>query len=292
MYPNYSRTESQILNLFTVGSEITYGGTKNIVILSGKPRPNKGECKTDVYLKLRNLTGLITEVKISIKQVNADFVANKISLKRAIEIFGNDAQNIITNSLLNIEHAFSNDEIIKFDSGGRAQDMRMTIGWRLDIMNKQSGRKSEELLLSQSQIEDIYAGNSLSQEKKHSKVKNIVVKNSGVANYFLEVKGNEFNLAQSVIDSLETIKDYSEGKKLFFACKAVNYRVKANKWDGDRPLAVYVDWKLIDNKIVSEIIFKSPLQFGANKVGNNLREILNELGIDKSNFNTLKKYLQ
>lgn len=39
------------------------------------------------------------EFKISVKQNNADFLENKISLDRAIEILGSDAQSIIERSI-------------------------------------------------------------------------------------------------------------------------------------------------------------------------------------------------
>lgn len=45
------------------------------------------------------------------------------------------------------------------------------------------------------------------------------------------------------------IKDYVKmHPDIYFACKALNYRTFAEKWDGNRPLSVQVNWSAEQNK--------------------------------------------
>ena len=91
---------------------------------------------------------------------------------------------------------------------------------------------------------------------------------------------------------MEDINTYAVEQRIYFACKALNFRVNANKWDGDRPLAVYCDWILNDeNKLEAKLIFDKPLQVKGNLIGNNIRSILNKLKINSGNFEFIKTHL-
>lgn len=68
---------------------------------------------------------------------------------------------------------------------------------------------------------------------------------------------------------------------IYFACKALNYRFDRNKWDGPRPLSVYVDWFVDNGKLDAHLAFDNPLEHNGNEVGEKLRNILNELKIKK-----------
>lgn len=43
----------------------------------------------------------------------------------------------------------------------------------------------------------------------------------------------------------EYIKAHSD---IYFACKTLNYRTFKQKYDGDRPLSVQVDWEVKEGK--------------------------------------------
>ena len=49
--PDFINTEYCVEKLFPVGTVFSFEGKKYRVVLSGKPRPARGECKTDVYIK-------------------------------------------------------------------------------------------------------------------------------------------------------------------------------------------------------------------------------------------------
>ena len=88
---------------------------------------------------------------------------------------------------------------------------------------------------------------------------------------------------------LQSIEEYAKFQTIYFACKALNYRFDRNKWDGPRPLSVYVDWFVDNGKLDAHLIFDNPLEHNGNEVGEKLRNILNKLKIKK--FDDLRSVL-
>lgn len=289
---DFSKWEEKIINMFPENSSFEYKGNKYNVILSGKPRPAKGECKTDVYIKAKDDNGNEKEWKISVKKDNADFLENKIGLERAKEIFGENAQEIIKKSIAPIQESFNKTPLIYYKKYRKTDALCITLGWKFELTNKQSGDKSAELKLKDDEKIDIYAGTNLSIEKKNCRVGDEKVTNSGVANYYLEVNPSMKN-AQDIIDGLVDIETHTKSISIYFACKALNYRLKENKWDGDRPLSIYIDWKIKEGNLYGECKYDNPLSKKGNEIGNNVKKLLNKLKInpDSVTENELKKVI-
>jgi hypothetical protein len=131
----------------------------------------------------------------------------------------------------------------------------------------------------------------LPKEKKDASVGNSIVKESGVANYIMVVNPNVQLTVDYCILQMQTIEDYVNGKEIYFACKALNYRATVNRWDGPRSLAVYVDWNIIDGKLHGKLIFDQPLQKKGDELGEKLKSLLRTLKINASNFSSLKGLL-
>ena len=108
----FGQTEHDVTKLFPEGKEFQYDGHKYRVLISGKPKPLRGECKTDTYIKAVDECNQCREFKISIKQDNAEFLENKISLERAKEIFGKDAQDIIRKSIATVKDNILKDYLV------------------------------------------------------------------------------------------------------------------------------------------------------------------------------------
>ncbi|NQX82248.1 MAG: hypothetical protein HRT66_09685 [Flavobacteriaceae bacterium] len=287
----HGETERQIISKFEKQREFTFNGLKYKILDIGKPKPSKGECKTDVYILAKELsTDINIELKISIKQNDADFLENKISLERALEILGSDAQKIIYKSIISVEESFKDDFLIYFKKFKRTEDKCIKIGWKFEFINKSGGQRSGKMILNDSQKIDIYSGSNLKRDKKDSLVNNVVKTNSGVANYILEVENTKEDL-NYYLDKLIPIEEFAVKQDVYFACKAINYRVKPDKWDGNRPLSVYVKWTLEDSKMKSELIMDNPLGIKANVIGGNIRDILKKLNISSENFEDLSPYL-
>lgn len=287
----HGETERHILRLFKEANQFMYNGNNFEILKIGKPSPSKGECKTDIYILCKDNLGKNKEIKISIKQSDADFLENKMSFERAVEIFGDDAEKILIGSILKIKESFENEPLVNFSKFKRTEGNCIKIGWKFELLNKTGGDKSSELLLSNDQKIDVYSGLNLNVSKKNCYVDGELIENSGVATFILEVDNIVDDLSY-YINKLEDINTYAIEQKIYFACKALNYRVNVDKWDGDRPLSVYCDWSLNqENKLEAKLIYDKPLQIKGNSIGNNIRTLLNKLDINSGNFTSIKSKL-
>ena len=52
------------------------------------------------------------------------------------------------------------------------------------------------------------------------------------------------------------------------------------RYDGNRPLAVQVDWKIVNEKLTSDIEFEYPLKKNGTEMANRLLNCLNKLSIE------------
>ena len=291
--PDFSDTERRLIQLLEVGSKFHFEGVEYTVSApSCKPTVAKGECKTDVYVQTTSAQGEKV-VKISVKQKNADFLENKIKHERAVEIFGENADEIIMRATESIKEQFLKTPIVFFSKKGHTDAKSITLGWKFEFVNKDGGVLSASMGLSRQQIIDVYSGTTLPEDKKNAIVNGKVVENSGVADYILVIDQEEDITIADFENSLQTIEHVvdTEQPTIYFACKALNYRAEKDKWDGDRPLSVYVDWQVKEGKLSAELKFDRPLTIKGNEVGNKLRHALSELHIDANNFEQLKGLL-
>ena len=285
----FSFSEHFIITLFPKGSCFVYKGNVFVVDKSGKPTCKKGEPKTDIYIRAFDSDKQKAEFKISYKQENADFLENKTNAERAKQIFGENWSDIITHATNEIEDSFYHRPTIYKKSSGKTEEGCITLGWKYELLNKKSGELSAEVLLTDEQTIDVYSGTHLPLEKRHAFVGNEVIADSGVANYLLFKNVDELKTAQDVIDNIIPIDEYvkKEQPKIYFACKALNYRTKnvdkngnlEPKYDGNRPLSVYIEWSKKDDVLHANFVFDKPLENGGDYAFDQLFKTLYELGI-------------
>jgi hypothetical protein len=261
---DFGDAERRILGFMTAGTEFDINGKHYTVILSDKPTCYKGEPKTDIYILAKSDTDEI-EIKISYKKENADFIENKMSAERAEQLFGPDWEQVIEKSTTAISHKFEERMLIYKNKFKRTDKGAITLGWKFELLNKSGGELSGRMLLTDEQVIDVYAGSNLSEDKRNASVCGQNVENSGMANYVL--MDENVHSAQDVIDKMVPIRDYvNMHPDIYFACKALNYRTFEEKWDGDRPLSVQVDWTPADEKLVPKLAYDKPLQVKGNEV--------------------------
>lgn len=287
----HGETERSIIRVFEKEESFIFENKEYKIINIGKPSPSKGECKTDIYILAKNIsTSIDREFKISVKQGDADFLENKMSLDRAMDIFGDDAKDVMTKSIKSVEESFYNDYLVYFNRFKRTEEKCIKIGWKFELINKYGGERSGLMLLTDKQKIDVYSGTNLNDDKRNAKVNGIEICDSGVADYILEVdnSGKELNF---YVENLKPIKEFAVSQDIYFACKAINYRSIPDKWDGNRPLAVFVEWRLKKNILFADLVIDRPLEIKANAIGENIRSILKQLNINSNNFSDLKNYL-
>lgn len=286
---NFSISEHHILELFPKGLIFKYKEESFVVDKSGKPTCEKGEPKTDIYIRAFSSTGEKKEFKISYKQSNADFLENKTNAERAEQIFGENWSDIISQATKEIEDYFYHRPIVYKKASGKTEDGCITLGWKYELLNKKSGELSAEVLLTDEQTIDVYSGTHLDALKKHAKVNNEIIYNSGIANFLLFKNIDELSTAQDVVDNIIPIEEYvkKEQPKIYFACKALNYRTKRidengnldPKYDGNRPLSVYIEWSRKNDNLHADFVFDKPLENGGDYAFDLLWKALYDMGI-------------
>ena len=274
----FSQAERTVVNFFVNEKEFIFEGSKFQVIIVGKPRCEKGEPKTDVYVKAVNDRNKVLEFKISIKRENADFLENKTTEERAEALFGSEWDCIIRDATNSIRHEFENRKLIFKEKGRRTGRGSITLGWKYELLNKPGGDLSAPVNLTRNQIIDVYAGTNLPANKRNSRVDGEIIQDSGIANFILI--NDDVRCLQDVINNLLSIEEYiDEYPDIYFACKALNYRTFEQKYDGNRPLAVSVYWSVENGRLKSELNFDHPLIVKGNEVASRLMDSLGELRI-------------
>lgn len=278
---NFGDAERRIKNMMSVGEPFHFCGEEYEIIKSDKPTCQRGEPKTDIYILAKSQSDKQTEIKISYKKENADFLENKMSSERAEQLFGEQWSDVIQESTTAIREHFLERMLIYRNKSGRTEKGAITLGWRFELLNKSGGDLSGKMQLTMEQVLDVYAGNNLSEDKKNAYVAGEIIENSGVANYILV--DESVQTPQEVIDKMIPIAEYvRQNPNIYFACKALNYRTFAKKWDGNRPLSVQVDWSAKDGRLVPELEFSRPLVVRGNEVAERLISYMRELNIENT----------
>lgn len=263
MSKNYAKLESTVLSQFTEGQKIQYENKEFLVLFSGKPKTNEGgEPKTDCYIKLKDLSNEeIHEYKISCKLKSSnEFQENKVKAERAEEILGPDWENIIIKTSKKIEHLFKEKELNNPKGLKRNKYGHLVLGWKMEIASKKR-TLSAKLELSEQKIKDyIYKGINQKEIKKNSYINNIQVKNSGIANYILITEIEDVNNSKDVLDKIIDIdKHQIDTHYLIFTANTYNINKPKNKTDGNRSLAVRIEWEFKNNELYPNIKYDSPL---------------------------------
>jgi len=282
----FSKSEHYILGLFKVCANFSYNGKVYTITNSGKPTCSSGEPKTDIYCSAKSDVDYI-ELKISFKQTNADFLENKMNKERAEQIFGSNWKSIITAATIRIKEKFESRPILFLKKSGKTEEGSFTLGWKFELLNKLSGELSDVVPLTGEQKIDVYSGTTLVGDKKDAFVNGVQISNSGVATHILFADVNNITTIQDVINSLTSVSDYVDkhSRDIYFACKALNYRSKykkngvVGKYDGNRPLSVYVKWQAINGKLKATLVFDEPLEHGGAYAYSLLSSALTTLNI-------------
>ncbi len=233
----------------------------------GKPRPQgSGECKTDVYVELNERdSGHRFEVKISVKTDGLqEFQENKVTANRAEAFFGEDWQDIIVKATRSLKSSFESRVLLYASGAYPIKPNSITLGWKLEIANKPRAL-SVRAPLSDDEIRDfVYKGINQPMNKRDAIVNGRVIRNSGIADYLLVTKIHRIRSSKDVLSQMIAIDTaYIDDTYLIFT--ANNYRTDVNKADGPRPLAVRIEWRVLDGKLTPIFHYDNPLIYTGEK---------------------------
>ncbi len=156
---NFTESERKIIQMGKESKLFNYNNNSYEILKIGKPVTGSGEPKTDIYILAENkLSNELTEFKISFKQDNADFLENKIKQARAMQIFGQNWSDIISRSTLSLFEKFNQRKLVYKTKHGRTEENSITLGWRFELVNKDNGELSSQIVLSTNQKLDILRG--------------------------------------------------------------------------------------------------------------------------------------
>jgi len=280
--PKYSELERIVREKFLSGKKFKFLKTEYEVVTSGKPSPSRsGECKTDLYILALKSNGDSIELKFSIKKDDYEFVENKIKKETAIDIFGSSAAEIISELAFPLKEKFE-EQTSWLDSSGSYK--RIILGWKIELF-KETGRKlSSELTLSKKKLKEILSGENRTQEKRNCLVNGKVIPNSGVANWMMvlpdDLKMLEEQNVQYFISKIESIDDHLDSITINAGFTALSFfpgkefRGEMGKWDTNRPLAIWIDWRKSNGVLEPKIILNECFKYSGDELGEKMKTIL------------------
>lgn len=275
---NYGLLENKVIQIVQTEGQFIFERETYIVIKVGKPRPQagSGEPKTDVYI-IAECNERLREFKISVKSRNTnEFQENKVTAERAENLLGPDYEDIIEKSTRNIEDRFNEFHLLYASGRHPRKPNSVTIGWKLEIADKER-ILSAPLQLSDQEVRDnIYKGVNLREEKRNAQVNGEVIENSGIAEYMLYKELTELQTTADIFNNIQLI-DEVDFAPLWLIFTANNYRTAENKTDGDRALAVRVHWFADNGQLNYRILFDRPLAFTSRAMVPVVRKAFAEL---------------
>lgn len=260
----YRELENHVLDIFTAQRLFEYQKKLYEVVLADKPYPQNGggECKTDVFVRAKEKnTSKIVDFKLSIKSEGTqEFQQNKVSAQIAENFFGEDWEDIIFDSTTSIKERFL-DRVLLYASGKYpTKPNSMTVGWKLEIANKKRDLSVRIPLTDDEIREFVYRGSNQSEDKRNAIVNNMIIVNSGMADYMLVTEVSKIRKIEDIVEQMIPIEEYPVGDT-YLIFTANNYRTDVKKADGPRPLAVRIEWSCFKGKLVPEIRFDEPLKY-------------------------------
>lgn len=276
---NYGILEEKIIQVIQSEGGFTFQGEDFNLITVGKPRSQNGsgEPKTDVYV-LAESYGYQKEFKISIKSRSSnEFQENKMSAERAESFFGQNYEEIIEKTTRSIGHIFESQPLLFASGKHPTKPNSVTLGWKLEVADRVR-KLSAPLQLSEKQIRDfVYKGLNLPEIKRNAVVNGEVIESSGVAEYMIYTEIDEIITTSDIFENIKLIDDM-DFKQLYLIFTANNLRTKENKTDGARPLAVRVEWQVVDGKLASMILYDRPLALTGRDIATNAYKALTAIG--------------
>jgi len=232
--------ERKVRDVINNAKSFKWNGQNYQVIECAKPTADKGEPKTDTYIKAKNVsTKKIIEIKISTKKRDWAAVENKVTAKRARYIYGEKFIEIVAAQNNELKEIFSSLPLIYFQKKRGNERGTITLGWRYEIMyesakDKPDGKRRPPrktgLWIKEEIYPQIYWGKGCAPRHMDAKVNGKIVKNSGIPDWMLIKNKDEIENTDDIFSDLEPIKEFGKKhKELDLTYLKQNYRTELRK---------------------------------------------------------------
>lgn len=275
--------EKQLMSYFNNCNVLDWNNRTYNEILAFKPcTPGRGgECRTDIYVSLRYMGEELDSIKISVKKLNYEFLVNKLRAEDAESILGSEWSSIVSTATESIQTLFEAENTIQPTPVRNPTNIRFQLGWKLEIANRERALSHILELTPTDVINKVYRGTTQLQCRRHAKIGNSIIQNSGVADYLLVGDVDEFPNAQSAINALTNLSTDFTPPVVYMIFTGHSYNLKDDKVDGNRSLAVAIEWSADSGNLVQNFIYQTPLeQTGESNMMPLIRNALNAIGID------------
>ena len=291
---DYGNLENKVLRIFSVGTNFKYGGNYYKVLISDKPKTQRGggEPKNDVFIRGESLKSKnILDLKITIKMDMANiFVENKITPERFNEIFIIETKKKISNCLY--------DEVfpqILEKTRSINESKRFPLGWKCEIALNDTRRNRVRVIVTPEEAEEIYTGKKRPERFKDALINGQIIKNSGIPDFILSTLEHKINSPHDVISQLIPISNYiaKEENRVFdiiltgLGLFVKNEKNRFFKWDGNRPLLIGVNWVYTERGLQGLVDLENLFRFRGNEMANQLKNTCIEAKIP---MNSVSKF--
>ena len=270
--------EDVMLASFENATNLTFHGTNIRVTDVGKPMTPCGEPKTDIYVRGVDEHGHVTELKISCKQQDYDFIVSKLKPAAAPGILSEGWRDVVSSAAESLSPVILSRPLFMPNGAGRVVPMSYTTGWRVDIMRGQYHSNMSVKLddVDDSLVWNMVFGDERDVDKANAYVNGSLVESSGIAN--MVYVGSPYASAQQILDACVSFDEFTPdviGGKPVIALKAVNYRECKGKSDGRRSLAVYVSWGFDEaGRVTATPMFDAPLAYDSSEIDVDIRRVI------------------
>lgn len=283
--------EKEIVNHFNSCSRLEWNNRTYTEIVAYKPRtPGRGsDCRTDVYVSLRVMGEELDSIKISVKKDDYEFLVNKMTSEDAESILGSEWKSIVMEAASSIQSVFESSKIITPSSGVGHKNIRFQLGWKLEITNKFRSLSHKLELSTRDVIDKVYRGTTQPLVRRHAIIDGKPLENAGIADYFLVGRPGQFSDAQAVISSLINLSTDFTPPTVYMVFTGHSYNFKDNKVDGHRALAVAIKWVSVDEKLIPEFVYNSPLNIiGSTHMAPLIQAALDSMNIERGLINQIE----
>ncbi len=280
MTKKYKELEDHIINIFKNEKYFKIEDKSYTVLEAAKPRPRVGECKTDVIAIFQEDESKEKYIlKLSVKRkTNNEFQENKVTAEKAEAYFGSDWTSVLIDATTSIKSIFENRPLIYQSGKHPTKPNSITLGWKLEITSKKRPLSVKAPLNDEEIRNYVFKGINQPKVKRDAYVNEKIVENSGVAEYLISTEIEDIN---SILDILRQAQDINTMHlpDIYLVFTANNYRTDVDSADGQRSLAVYINWECINGKLTPEFVYNMPLKYtGERDIKPILINALNKLG--------------